>query len=60
MLLKNVNLPKESNDLSMCVSVCGAFVHEVKDCERTAGFKFSIGVIDARVGEEGGHVSVSL
>lgn len=48
---------------SICVCVfcvlC-ACVHKVKDCKRTAGFKISIRVIDAGVGEEGGHVSVSL
>lgn len=55
------NLPEESiHRLSIFVRACSVFVHEVKDCERTAGFKFSIRDIDARVGEEGGHVSVRL
>lgn len=63
MLLKNVKSPGETFNLSVCLRVfcvsC-ACVHRVKDRERTAGFKISIKVIDAGVGEEGGHVSVSL
>lgn len=50
--------PKESTHQSACV--CCVFVHKVKDCERTAGFKISIRVIDAGVGEKGGHATVSL
>lgn len=60
MLLKNVNSPEESVYQSICVCLLCACVQEVKDCERTAGFKISIRVIDAGVGEEGGHVCVSL
>lgn len=60
VLLKNVNSPEESVYQSICVCVLCACVHKVKVCERTAGFKISIRVIDAGVGEEGGHVCVIL
>lgn len=60
VLLKNVNSPEESVYQSICVCVLCACVHKVKVCERTAGFKISIRVIAAGVGEEGGNVCVIL